>query len=121
MLSYWTYILRCSDGSYYTGVTDDITYRVDQHNTGKNKAAYTFKRRPVTLVYSAEFSDVYEAIHWEKVLKRWSRAKKEALIQQSWNALHQLALCHNATNTLTYIGQMRATFHREMKQQALSC
>ncbi len=95
--SYWTYIVRCSDGSYYTGVTDDITHRADQHNAGKNRTAYTFKRRPVVLVYSTEFSDVYEAIRWEKVLKRWSRAKKEAVIQGNWEKLSDLAVCINGT------------------------
>lgn len=91
MFSYWTYILHCADGSYYTGVTDDIAYRVDQHNAGKNKTAYTYKRLPVELVYSAEFNDIHEAIHWEKVLKRWSRKKKEAVINNEWEKLPALA------------------------------
>ncbi len=82
MRHYWVYMLRCCDGKYYVGVTNDITYRIDQHQNGTNKKAFTHKRRPVTLVYSAQFRDINEAIAWEKQLKGWGRKKKEALMHQ---------------------------------------
>jgi putative endonuclease len=113
--SYWTYIVRCSDGSYYTGVTDDICYRIDQHNAGKNRTAYTFKRRPVVLVYSTEFSDVYEAIHWEKVLKRWSRAKKEALIFNTCELLPILAKKNFSRKYLQRCASLRSRMTRSTR------
>ena len=91
MKEYYVYILRCCDDSYYTGVTNNYELRVGQHNEGGNSRCYTFKRRPVRLVYLSEFFDINEAISWEKQVKRWSRKKKEALIQQSYEMLPQLA------------------------------
>lgn len=66
--SYLVYILRCADGSYYTGVTNDLERRVAEHQQGI-VPGYTRKRRPVTLVYSQEFSTALEAIHFEKQVK----------------------------------------------------
>lgn len=109
MNSYWVYMLRCDDDSYYIGITNDITHRVDEHNMSKDKHAYTFKRRPVVLVYSAEFNDVHEAIHWEKVLKRWSRKKKEAVINNEWEKLPILA--RTAMNWLIYPYIKQNRFH----------
>jgi putative endonuclease len=87
MQRYDVYILRCCDGSYYTGITNDIDRRLGEHNAGVDRKAYTFNRRPVKLVYCSEFWDVHQAIEWEKRVKRWSRAKKEALIQQEYERL----------------------------------
>ena len=89
--SYYTYIVRCSDGTYYTGVTNSYERRVLEHNEGKNPKSYTFSRRPVTLVYAAEFTDIYEAIECEKMLKGWSRKKKEALMNGDQKALQFLS------------------------------
>ena len=83
MMEYHVYMLRCSDGKFYVGVTADIAHRIDEHQNGKHKTAFTYTRRPVTLVYSALFQDIWEAIHWEKTLKPWSKKKKEALIQNN--------------------------------------
>ena len=94
---YYTYILLCSDGSYYTGITRDLTARVSQHQLGRHPMCYTYKRRPVKLVYNACFNDVYEAIAWEKRIQRWSRKKKEALIRGAWEELPELARCQNIT------------------------
>ncbi len=58
------YILECADGSYYVGSTRDVEKRVDQHNSGKG-AAYTSGRRPVRLVYCAEFATIAEAYAFE--------------------------------------------------------
>jgi putative endonuclease len=79
----WTYILRCRDGSYYTGSTDKaLEARVWEHNHDDARAAnFTRKRRPVVLVYAEEFGRIEDAFHREKQLQGWSRAKKEALIQ----------------------------------------
>ena len=65
--------------------------RVSEHNLGKNSSAYTYSRRPVSLAYSSNFSDVWEAIEWEKRVKRWSRKKKEALIKGKFEMLPMLA------------------------------
>lgn len=62
---YYVYMLRCSDGSYYTGITNSVERRLWQHQQGINPACYTFSRRPVELVHSAWFTDAFEAIHWD--------------------------------------------------------
>ena len=87
MKYYYVYILKCSDGSYYTGVTNDIERRLDEHRIGINKASYTYSRRPVNLVYHEYFMDINEAIDFEKQIKGWSRAKKEALIKGDWDEI----------------------------------
>ncbi|WP_262850589.1 GIY-YIG nuclease family protein [Mumia quercus] len=86
----WTYILQCADGSYYVGSTNDLDARVHQHQNGIG-ASYTKRRRPVELVYAAEFDTVVEAYAWEKRVQGWSRAKREALIRGDYEALHGLA------------------------------
>jgi len=91
MREYYVYILLCADGSYYTGVTSDYEARLDSHQRGDYPKAYTCRRRPVKLVYLADFSDIYDAIAWEKRVKRWSRGKKEALILGEWERLHILS------------------------------
>jgi len=92
MKSYFVYIVKCVDGSFYTGITNDCQRRVYEHNNSEYKKSYTFRRRPVELVYSSEFGDVHEAIAWEKIVKRWSRKKKEAMINGEWEKLPELAL-----------------------------
>ncbi|HET9055403.1 MAG TPA: GIY-YIG nuclease family protein, partial [Chitinophagaceae bacterium] len=70
--NYYVYIVECNDGSYYTGVTNDIERRLWEHNTGYNKDSYTYKRRPVELKYAGHFTDIIQAIAWEKQIKGWS-------------------------------------------------
>ncbi len=89
--TYHVYILRCRDGSYYTGITNDFERRLEEHHVGIDGKCYTTRRRPVTLVYRSEFQDVGEAIHWEKIIKGWSRAKKEALISGEYEKLSDLS------------------------------
>lgn len=85
------YILRCADGSLYIGVTRTaLEMRLAQHNAG-TLGGYTAQRRPVHLVYSLWFDRITDAIENERKLKRWSRAKKEALISGDIEALRQLA------------------------------
>jgi putative endonuclease len=85
------YILLCSDGSYYIGVTRAaLKTRIAEHNAG-TFSGYTESRRPVTLVFSQWFDRVTDAIENERKLKKWSRAKKEAFIRGDFDALRQLS------------------------------
>jgi len=85
------YIVRCSDGSYYTGRSlVSAEKRVSEHNLGIFEG-YTKSRRPVTLVFSEHFDRITDAIAFERQVKGWSRAKKEALIRRDWDALRTLA------------------------------
>ncbi len=88
---FWVYILRCADGSFYTGHTDDIDRRFAEHEQGLNPKCYTAQRLPVQLVYLSSFSTRLDALASEQQIKGWSRAKKEALIQEDWVALTRLA------------------------------
>lgn len=87
----FVYILECSDKSYYTGVTNDIERRLTEHNEGTDKESYTFKRRPVKLVFHTVFNDPLQAIQFEKQLKGWSRKKKEAIINGNSDSLPELS------------------------------
>ena len=86
----WMYILECADGSYYVGSTDDLERRIWEHNEGIG-AKYTARRRPVKLVYAAEFASIAEAYEREKQVQGWGRAKREALIRDDYAALPELA------------------------------
>jgi putative endonuclease len=90
MKDYFVYIVKCSDGSYYTGVTSNLERRLNEHNSGFIKG-YTSERLPVDLVYSNRFGNVDDAIRAEKQIKGWSRAKKEALIKGDFEALVNLS------------------------------
>ena len=89
-MSFWAYILRCADGSYYVRHTDDLETRFGAHQSGLIKG-YTQKRRPVALVWSQEFGDRDEAFAAERQIKGWSRAKKEALIRGDWDGLQVMS------------------------------
>ncbi|QPJ61937.1 MAG: GIY-YIG nuclease family protein [Candidatus Nitronauta litoralis] len=91
MKRYHVYILRCRDGSYYTGVTNDLTKRVWEHQNGLIKECYTQGRRPVELVFSEMFANIHHAIEVEKKIKGWNRQKKEALIERRFEDLPFLA------------------------------
>ena len=83
-------MLRCADGSYYVGHTDDLERRVAMHEHG-GVAGYTSTRRPVMLVWSQEFASREEALSAERQIKGWNRAKKEALIRDNWHEIQRLA------------------------------
>ena len=85
------YILQCGDDSYYVGSTEHLEARVREHDEGTLGAAYTFIRRPVTLVYSESYETQVEAMRRERQLKGWSHAKKEALIRGNVVALKALS------------------------------
>jgi putative endonuclease len=82
----WAYILKCADGSYYTGCTTNIDQRYGEHQAGIN-CVYTSTRRPVLMVWADEFQGIADAIDCERQIKRWSRLKKEALIRGDFEAL----------------------------------
>ena len=77
---HFIYIVRCTDGSLYTGYARDPRARIDAHNAGRG-ARYTSGRRPVRLVYSEVFDTLSAALKREHELKRWPRAKKQALVR----------------------------------------
>jgi putative endonuclease len=95
MGSGWVYILRCSDDSYYTGTTSDLEKRVSEHQAGI-VAGYTSNKRPVKLIWSEHFADMRDAVAAERQIKGWSRAKKEALMRQDFEALVSLSKSHHA-------------------------
>lgn len=85
------YILRCADGSYYTGLTkQNIEARLWEHNEGIYDG-YTKKRRPVELVFTETYDRIVDAIAREQQIKGWSRAKKEALIALNYEGLPELS------------------------------
>lgn len=90
MKDYFVYILRCSDKSYYTGITSNLEKRIKEHNSGM-VYGYTSKRLPVVLKYSNRFDNPDDAIRAEKQIKGWSRAKKEALIKGDFDSLVNLS------------------------------
>ena len=88
--TYWVYILKCSDGSYYSGSTSNLEKRISEHQNGLIKG-YTSMRLPIELAFSEYFEDVYFAISAERQIKGWTRAKKEALINGDFELLKVLA------------------------------
>jgi putative endonuclease len=103
----YVYILECSDGSFYTGVTNNVGRRFIEHLNGLHERAYTFDRRPLKLVFCREFNRPMMAINFEKQLKRWTRAKKIALINNELEKLHILAECQNETHSRFFKGQSK--------------
>ena len=88
---YCVYIVLCNDNSFYIGVTNNIERRIWEHNNDENKKCYTYKRRPVKLVYCEYCSDINSSINREKQIKGWSRKKKQALIEENFNNLIKLS------------------------------
>lgn len=89
-MAFYTYLLRCSDDSYYVGHTDNIEYRIAQHQLGEI-AGYTSKRLPVILLRAEDFPTREEALAAEMQLKGWTRAKKEAWVTNDFVSLKRLA------------------------------
>lgn len=89
-MAFWVYMLRCADGSCYTGHTDDLERRLAQHACGEI-LCYTYSRRPVSLSFAQDFDSREEALAMEVRIKGWTRRKKEALIAGNWAALKALA------------------------------
>ena len=90
-MSYYFYILRCSDNTLYCGQTDNLERRLKEHNFDKHKSAkYLRGRTPVKLVYSEKHPTLKDAMRREWQIKQWSRSKKESLIQGNSNKLKML-------------------------------
>jgi putative endonuclease len=90
-MKYYVYILKCRNGSYYTGFTNKLEKRVSEHDQGLDTKCYTYNRRPIKLVFKEEFQNIYDAIEREKQIKGWSRKKKEALIKGDWDLIVKLS------------------------------
>ena len=82
-MQFRVYMLRCRDGSYYTGHTDNLEHRLAQHDQGIG-CDWTSRRRPVELVWCGDAPTRDEAFAFERRVKNWSRGKKEALIAGDW-------------------------------------
>ena len=93
----YMYILKCADESYYVGSTIDLERRVLQHQNGEG-ANHTKNRIPVELVYFEVFTRIDYAFFREKQIQKWSRKKKEALIENQKYLLHALAICQNKSH-----------------------
>jgi len=104
----YVYILKCSDLSYYIGVTNNPELRLISHNQGLNSTSYTYNRRPVALVWCDFFQSNLEAIRWEKQIKGWSRKKKEALINNTLDYLPEFAKCQNQSNSRNYVRSLKS-------------
>jgi putative endonuclease len=89
----YMYILKCSDGSYYTGSTIDLDVRIEEHNSGLG-ANYTSVRLPVELIYLEVFDRIDEAFYREKQVQGWSKRKKYALINGETNKLIEYSKRH---------------------------
>ncbi len=94
----FVYILECSDKTLYTGVTSDLEKRIYQHSIGHFPSCYTYKRRPIRLVYIESFKWIEDAIAHEKKFKKWSSKKKWAYINKDKTELKQLSSCRNSTH-----------------------
>lgn len=88
---FWVYMLRCCDQSFYIGHTDNLEARIAQHAQGAFISCYTYKRRPVALVFSEEVPSRIEALQMERKIKGWNRAKKTALIRGDWREISRIA------------------------------
>ena len=92
----YVYLLECADGSLYCGSTrQEMETRLSEHQNGQFEQSYTYRRRPVQLVWCEHFANITDAIGCERRLKGWSRAKKLAMIDQNWGEVSRLA--QNAT------------------------
>ena len=110
----YVYILLCSDGSYYTGVTNNVDRRFYEHVSGLDDFCYTYSRRPLKLVWANYFASNLEAIGWEKKIKGWSRKKKEALINDEFEKLPGLSVCQNLSSS-KYSTKVPARLRRDLE------
>ena len=90
---------HASDGLTYTGITNDLSRRLNEHQNGLKPSSFTYKRRPVKLIFSQEFNDVLQAIYFEKKIKKWSGKKKLALAKGDYDLIQILSECRNATHS----------------------
>lgn len=96
-MAFFVYMVECADGSIYTGHTEDLDIRFAQHSSGYFPRCYTFKRRPVTLLWAEGLGSRLEALEGERQIKGWTAAKKRALAAGDWALLSQLARSRTST------------------------
>ncbi len=96
--AFYLYIILCKDGSYYTGLTDDLMRRFEEHENGAYESCYTYKRRPLILQYYETVPFLKDAIERERQIKGWSKAKKKALIEGNFHMLQLLSQCNNLSH-----------------------
>jgi putative endonuclease len=111
---YFCYILLCVDGTYYTGMTNDLERRFAEHETGYDENSYTFSRRPVELMWAERYSWPRDAYAAERKIKKWSVKKKKALIEERFDDLKNYARCLNETSHLYW----REKLQQEMKKSS---
>jgi putative endonuclease len=87
---FYAYMLECGDGSFYVGQTDDLPFRLSEHQSGQG-GAWTSRRLPVKLVWQAAFSNRDDAKRAEEQIKGWNRAKKRALVEGRFDLIQELA------------------------------
>lgn len=99
MLPFFVYILKCNDGSYYTGHTDNMESRLSAHQQGKG-GFYTSERLPVEVVYIGLCGSRAEALVNERKIKSWSRIKKEAFIKANEDEFARI--CRTQRGNIVY-------------------
>jgi predicted GIY-YIG superfamily endonuclease len=97
-VSFCTYMLRCADGSIYTGHSDNLELRLAAHRM-RTFSGYTASRLPVRLIFQEQFATRDEAFARERQIKRWSRSKKLALARGDWGAVQMLSAAHGSTGS----------------------
>jgi predicted GIY-YIG superfamily endonuclease len=97
-MAFWTYILHCNGGYFYTGHTDDLERRVAQHQSG-SLPGFASDHRPIKLVWFETFQTRQEAFAAERRIKGWSRAKKMALIRGDWESISKLSKGNDSPST----------------------
>ncbi len=106
--------MECSDGTLYTGVTSELEKRIFQHHSGSFPKCYTFNRRPLIHQFTREFDNILLAFAFEKQIKRWSAAKKKALINGDIEELKRLAKRKNpSSKPAETVGVMETIHHRQ--------
>jgi len=88
---YYVYILRCCDGSFYTGYARDLAKRMEKHHNPSDYSSYTANRLPVELIWHQSFPQKWQALKVERQLKGWSRKKKIAMMNENWDLLRSLS------------------------------
>ena len=96
--AFYIYIILCNDDSYYTGLTDDLMRRFDEHVNGVYETCYTLKRRPLILQYYETIPFLKDAVERERQIKGWSKVKKKALIEGNFHMLQLLSQCNNLSH-----------------------
>ncbi|MBX9782925.1 MAG: GIY-YIG nuclease family protein [Chitinophagaceae bacterium] len=96
---YFVYIIECNDGSFYTGLTNDLLKRFEEHCNAVYLECYTANRRPLVLRYYEVIPFLAEAMQREKQVKGWSKAKKKALIENNFHKLTLLSQCQNLSHS----------------------